>query len=145
MFYTVHKDSAKCVVLPFFFFFIGQGGMEETNICPTLLFFSSFTTKKRWRFFSEARMRQENKLLPSALIISTLCVLSPTLFQPAKKHTFPANYWTYFLRELGSLKLSKSMSVSATTSHFNNHTWGWCPVVRVGEIWKIWSSCIINR
>jgi len=43
MFYIVHKDSAKCVAAHFFLL-AGQAGMEETKLCFTSLFFSSFTT-----------------------------------------------------------------------------------------------------
>lgn len=41
MFYILHKDSAKCVAAQFLL--AGQVGMEETKICSTSLFVSSFT------------------------------------------------------------------------------------------------------
>lgn len=91
MFDIVHKDSAKRFAV--FFLLAGQDGMEESKIRSTLFFFSSFTTRKSWRFVSQARMRQEHKLLlPRAVIINTSCVLHPTLFEQGKKHTSTPNF-----------------------------------------------------
>lgn len=84
MFYIVHKDSAKCVAAHFFLL-ASQDGMDETKICSTSLFFSSFATAESWRFIFLARMRQDYILLSSALIIKTLCILLPALSEKTKK------------------------------------------------------------
>lgn len=90
MFYIVHKDSAKCVAAQLLL--AGQAGMEETKICSTSLFVSSFTIPESWRLLSLARMKQEYVLFSSALIIKTLCILSPTLFEQANGHALTANF-----------------------------------------------------
>lgn len=56
-------------------------------------------------------MRQEYKLLLSALIISTLWVLPPTPSDKAKKHNFTANFYYLPKETRFTTKLSQSMSV----------------------------------